>query len=195
MNTNRALALGVYLAAPYVLCLLLSQQQFRIWTVLLSIEAIAEVMVLLRPALCLSLAEAAAVQKDIKERKGVPAGGWDAFRVLCAACPPSWGGPQVQDDTHHLQNLAMMCVSCSRAAPGCGSRERASWCLNLAPAWSHSRAMGSTDVAAVPNSNIVVQDSLKREGNSCGRVKYSFSKSHKITERKHAAPAVFLFCH
>lgn len=119
MNTNRALALGVYLAAPYVLCLLLSQQQFRIWTILLFIEAIAEVMVLLRPALCLSLAEAAAVQKDIKERKGVPAGGWDAFRVLCAACPPSWGGPQVQGDTHHLQNLAMMCVSCSRPAPGC----------------------------------------------------------------------------
>lgn len=115
MNTNRALGLGVYLAAPYVLCLLLSQQQFRIWTILLFIEAIAEVMVLLRPALCLSLAEAAAVQNDIKERKGVPAGGWGTFRVQC---PPSWGGPQVQDDTHHLQNLAMMCVSCSGPAPG-----------------------------------------------------------------------------
>lgn len=59
--TNRALGLGVYLAAPCVPCLLLSQQKCRVSTTLGFWEAIGELMVLVRPA------EAAAVQNDISD--------------------------------------------------------------------------------------------------------------------------------
>lgn len=171
---NRALGLGVYLAAPHVPPLLLRRQKGRVWAILFFLEAVAKVMVLVRPA------EAAAVQNDTsdsaKEQRG-PCRWLGGFQSpACCLCTQLRGHTGVGWESSPPEPCQSISAALdllldlwhqgkSRVMPESGSR------------WAHGSATGTTD-AAVPNSNVVLWDCLKREGNSWARVKYSFSKFH-----------------
>lgn len=171
---NRALGLGVYLAAPRVPSLLLRRQKGRVWAILFFLEAVAKVMVLVRPA------EAAAVQNDTSDSANRAKGSLQVAGRLSEPCvlpvhtaegahgcrmeivtpEPCQGVSAALDLLLDLWHQGK-----SRVMPESGSR------------WAHGSATGTTD-AAVPNSNVILWGSLKREGNSWRRVKYSFSKFH-----------------